>query len=202
MPGATDPDAERALDALLTPLAAPPIERTHHVLDLGCGAGRLTRVLAARAGRVTAFDADPEALRRAQERNADATNVAWVLGDGESVDGVPGESVDVAIARGALRRIPSVKAQLGYVEELGRVLRPGGWAAFALSTDPQGYEARQSRRGMLRALVGAEPEQGARRAATFVPLDALGATAAHAGLALERIEGAGTRDTLVLAVKR
>jgi hypothetical protein len=112
-----------------------------------------------------------------------------------SLEDLPPASVDVVVAPQAFRTLGRAKAQLGCVVEIARVLRIEGWAAFALSTDP--VPERQSRRGMFRALAGAEPE----RAAGFVPLDALGATAVQAGLRLERIEGANTRETLVLAVK-
>jgi hypothetical protein len=105
-------------------------------------------------------------------------------------------SADVVLAASAFRSLPTAKAQLGLLVEIARVLRVGGWAALALSTDPIGDE-RQSRRGIFRALAGAEPQ----RAAGFVPLDALGATAVRAGLRVERIEGANTRDTFVLAFK-
>ena len=105
-------------------------------------------------------------------------------------------SADVVVAPQAFRVLGGAKAQLAVVVEIGRVLRIDGWAAFALSTDPT-PDGRQSRRGMFRAIAGAEPQ----RAAGFVPLDALGATAVRAGLRLDRIEGANTRDTLVLARK-
>jgi hypothetical protein len=85
------------------------------------------------------------------------------------------------------------------------VLRPGGWAAFALSTDPTAEPppapapAGQSRRDMFRSLGGRTPAPPPRSA--WVPLDALGATAVQGGLTLERIEGANTAQTLVLATK-
>ena len=200
-PGRFFAHGERDLDGLLGTLEAPAITAEDDVLDLGCGVGRLTRAIAARAGRVTALDVSPEMLRRAQDLNPGLGNVTWVLGDGETLEPIGDGSIDVAVSHVVLQHIPSVKVQLGYVEELGRVLRPGGWAAFGLSTDPRVHEPRQSRRGMLRALVGAQP-QGTDQPewlGAFVPLDALGATAVQAGLTLERIEGANTQFTLVLA---
>jgi SAM-dependent methyltransferase len=195
---------ERDLDALLGTLGLA-VGEGDHVAELGCGVGRLTRPLARRAAHVTALDVSPEMLSRAQELNADLDRVEWVLGDGESLTGVESASQDAVVSHGVLEHIPSAKVQLGYVTEFARVLRPGGWAAFALSTDPHAHERRppdgpeQSRRGFLRALVGREPsgQDAAEWRGAFVPLDALGATAQQAGLLLERIEGSNTPTTLV-----
>ncbi len=53
-----------------------------HVVDLGCGDGRLTAELAARLprGSVTGIDADPNMIRFAREHQA-RDNVAFLLGD-------------------------------------------------------------------------------------------------------------------------
>ena len=197
---------ERDLDTLLTTLelAVRPEDR---VLDLGCGVGRLTRVLARRATHVTAVDVSPEMLARAQELNPALENVEGVLGDGESLAGVEDGSHDAVVSHVVLQHIPSVKVQLGYVEEFGRVLRPGGWAAFGLSTDPRVHERRpradRSRRGFLKALVGQAPsgQDAPEWLGSHVPLDALGAVAQQSGLELEHIEGSGTQFTLVRARK-
>ena len=206
---AADPDrfwrrGAEDLETLLATVEAPPIGSEDHVLDLGCGLGRLTRALAARAGRVTAVDVSAEMLERARELNPGLDHVTWLLGDGETLDGVADASVDVAVSHVVLQHIPSAKVQLGYVEELRRVLRPGGWAVFGVSTDPRIHEPRVDRRSALRSLVGATPKGRDRPEwlGAFVPLDALGATALQAGLDLPRIEGANTQFTIVLAEKR
>jgi ubiquinone/menaquinone biosynthesis C-methylase UbiE len=177
-------------------------------LDVGCGVGRLTRVLAERAAHVTGLDVSPEMLARAQEHHPQLGNVEWVLGDGESLAGIEDASVDAVVSHVVLQHIPSAKVQLGYVTEFARVLKPGGWAAFGLSTDPRVHQprqpaAQQSRRGFLKALVGREPggQDEAEWLGAFVPLDALGATAVQAGLELEQIEGANTQFTLVRATR-
>ena len=196
-------EGERDLDTLLSTLGVA-VRMDDHVVDLGCGIGRLTRVLAARAGHVTALDVSPAMLSRAQELNPGLANVTWLLGDGESLEGIPDGTVDAVVSHVVLQHIPSAKVQLGYVAEMGRVLRPGGWAAFGLSTDPRVHEARpSSRRDLFRALTGKRPggQDEPEWLGAFVPLDALGATAAQSGLALEQIEGANTQFTLVRAVR-
>jgi SAM-dependent methyltransferase len=203
---------EQEVDALLE-LLDLHLLKSDTVLELGCGVGRLTRVLAARTQHVTAVDVSPEMLALAQDHHDGLYNVEWVLGDGETLFGVEDASVDVVISHSVFTHIPSPKVQLGYVTEFGRVLRPGGWAAFTLSTDPGAHKAKppaapesthgSSRRGFLRALVGQAPtgKDKPEWVGSWVPLDALGATATQAGLFLERIEGSSTRRTLVRALR-
>jgi hypothetical protein len=168
---------ERDLDTLLTTLDVT-VRQGDLVLDLGCGVGRLTRVLAKRAAHVIALDVSPEMLRG-------------------------------AVSHVVFQHIPDAKITLGYVEELGRVLKPGAWAAFGLSTDPKVHqppppeERGTSRREMLRGLVGRQPRgtQAPEWLGSAVPLEALGAVATSAGLVLEDIDGSGTQFTLVRATR-
>ena len=201
-------EGERDLRTLLDTVGAT-VRQDDLILDLGCGLGRLTRVLARRAAHVIALDVSPEMLRRAQELNAQLNNVTWLLGDGETLTGVEDASVDGAVSHVVFQHIPDAKVTLGYVEELGRVLKPGAWAAFGLSTDPEVHEPRPpqrsgtSRRELLSGLTGRRPRgrSAPEWLGAAVPLDALGAVATAAGLDLEQIEGAGTRFTLVRATR-
>src|SRR3954451_4628644 len=138
------PDEERfwaggaeALDAMLRVVGAPAIEPTDTVLDLGCGLGRLTRVLAGRARHVVALDVSAEMLARAQELNAGLDNVEWVHGDGRTL---PDVRVDVAVSFVVLQHVPDPAISLGYVRELGRALNPRGWAVLHVSNDPSVHE--------------------------------------------------------------
>lgn len=201
-------DAARRLDALLATVGVA-VEPEQRVLHLGCRTGALTEVLAERAQEVVALDVSAAALDLAEERLMHLDNVTFVLSDGESLDAIEDADVDAAIVPELFRRLDGAKAQLAHVAELGRVLAPGGWAVIALSTDPAAEREaaapppapRQaaSRRDMLRLLRPPAPRPKGPPPGPFVPLDALGAVAVQAGLTLERIEGAGTRDTVALA---
>ena len=201
---------EEALDTLLGAVGAS-VGGDDVVVDLGCGIGRLTRVLAGRARHVHAIDVSGEMLDRARELNADLGNVEWVLGDGSTLDGVEDASCDVVISHAVLQHIPDPQVQLGYVAEFARVLKPGGWAAFGVSTDPGAHAAKppaapaagSSRRGFLKAIVGQAPtgKDQPEWLGSWVPLDALGAAAMNAGLLIERIEGSGTKSSLVRAIR-
>ncbi len=186
-----------ALDTLLGAVGET-VRPDDRVLELGCGGGRFTGELSARAASVIAFDPSPTAVERTDERHGATPNVEVVHGDGETLDGIVDGVVDLVVVHGLFRRVASAKAQLGYVVEAGRVLAPAGRAVLLLSTDPTPPEAPvASRRDLLRS-VARRPEPAP---APFVPLDALGAAAQQGGLTLDRIEGAGTRDTVALARK-
>lgn len=101
-----------------------------HVLDLACGYGQLSRVLAARGAAVTGIDLSSRLLGRAQEieadepagiryRCADATSTGWW--DTEPFDGV--------VCNMALMDIDDLDAALSTVVT---VLKPGGWFNFSL----------------------------------------------------------------------
>jgi len=187
-------DLDRVLD-----LTGMRVGGEETVLDLGCGVGRLTRGLAARARRVVALDVSNEMLERARTLNAHLANVEWVLGDGTDLAPLADDSLDGCVSHVVFQHISDPNVTLGYVRELGRVLRRGGWAALQLSTDPTVHRPRTGVAHRLRELVGRAP-RGQRDPAwlgSAVDFGALERTAAEAGLALERVAGAGTQHTLV-----
>jgi SAM-dependent methyltransferase len=114
---------------------------------------------------------------------------------------VPAAGADVVISNVVFQHIPDPRVTLGYVREMGRVLRPGGWAGFQVSNDPAVHRPR--RPGALRRLaarLGTAPRgrDDPRWLGSAVDLDELGAVAAEAGLASERVVGAGTQFCGVL----
>ena len=202
----SDPDLERFwasgeedLDMLLGKLDAS-IDPSDHVVEIGCGAGRMTRAIARRAERVTALDVAPRMLEIAREQNPGLENVQWLLGDGTTLAGVPDESADVCLSHIVLQHIPDPQITLGYVREMGRVLRPGGRALFQVSNLHELHQRPfHGPRRRWAAVRGRWP-RGQRAAAwlgSAVDLDELRAVAAEAGMAVEHIEGEGTPLCLV-----
>ena len=158
------------------------------VVEVGCGIGRITRALARRCERVVAVDVSAEMLDRARAENPGLDNVEWLHGDGESLAGVGDASADGVFSHVVFQHIPDPAVTLGYVAEMGRVLRPGGWAAFQVSTDPAVH-------------ARAEGEDPAWRGSA-VDLDELRARAEAASLAVEHTFGEGTQFCLVLLSRR
>jgi ubiquinone/menaquinone biosynthesis C-methylase UbiE len=93
------------------------------VLEIGCGIGRITRALAGRCAEVIALDISDEMLRRARELNPQLENVRWVQGNGETLAGIESETIDACMSVVVLQHVPDPEITLGYVRELGRVLR-------------------------------------------------------------------------------
>lgn len=198
-------DGEADLVTLLE-LAGVSIGPEDTVLDVGCGLGRLTRAIAARAGQVVALDLSAEMLRRARELNAHLPALRWVLGDGTSLAPLPDASVDAVVSHVVFQHIPDPQITLGYVSEIGRVLRPGGWAAFQVSDDPRVHRPRPARR--LRSLAARAVRRHPRGQAdpawlgSAVDLGALERTAERAGMAVERVSGTGTQYCVVALRRR
>jgi SAM-dependent methyltransferase len=192
---------EDGLDTLLG-ATGMAVTSTDAIVDIGCGVGRITRPLAARAREVWAVEVSREMLDLARSHNGHLTNVRWLLGDGESLAGIDDGSVDGCVSFVVFQHIPSPDVVLSYVREMGRVLRPGGWAAFQISNDPSVHRrpgALVRARTALRSMRRHRPAGQAHPAwlGTSIDLDRLRQTAAGAGLVLEKVVGAETQYCLV-----
>ncbi len=100
------------------------------LLEIGAGAGRMTHRFADLYGRVIALDVSDEMLLLGHSILADVDNVEWVLGSGADLAVIPNRSVDDVFSYITLQHVPSTAAVLRYLEEAGRVLRPGGQGAL------------------------------------------------------------------------
>jgi SAM-dependent methyltransferase len=187
-------DLDRLLDAVDVSLGPDD-----HVVEIGCGVGRLTRVIAERAASVKALDVSSEMLTIAQNENAGLTNVDWIQGDGTSLAGIADGTADAVVSHVVFQHIPDPQITLGYIREVGRVLRPGGVAALHVSNDKQVHEWRASLGGRLRALVGRAPKGQTHEAWTgsAVELDDVRAAAADGRMSVERVVGEGTQYMVV-----
>jgi SAM-dependent methyltransferase len=185
---------EEGLDQLLAIFGAR-IQRSDVVVDVGCGVGRFTRALAARASKVMAIDISEEMLAQAQELNAHLDNVEWVLGDGKSLAGIPDGVADACISHVVFQHIPDPEITLGYIEEIGRVLKPKGWALIQVSNDPDVHRRRRSITQRLRSLTGRAPKGQEHPAwlGSAVDIGDVRAATDRGGMDLERVWGAGTQ---------
>jgi arsenite methyltransferase len=113
------------------PIALPVIEKMRlapadNVLDVGCGAGWLSRRIAARVpdGRVVGVDISNEMVRRARRASADHANLLFAAG---SVEEIPWQAnfFSHAISVESAYYWPDPAAGL---REISRVLREGGSA--------------------------------------------------------------------------
>jgi SAM-dependent methyltransferase len=199
-------NGERALEGMLGLLGAE-LRAGDEVVEIGCGAGRQTRALAARAASVRALDISERMLELARRINGDLDNVAWIRGDGATLTGVADASADACLSYVVFQHIPDPAVTLDYVREMGRVLRPGGWAAFQISNDARVHRRRGGRgrlRTRLAALAGRGPKGQEHPAwlGSAIDLDALRGVADGAGMDVERVAGAWTQFCFVLLRRR
>lgn len=103
-----------------------------HVLDLGCGFGRLLEALAREAGHVVGIDVSERMVAAARARCADLSNVHVIHGSGSDLQPLPDESIDTALAVDVFPYIVAGGSALttAVTAELGRVLKTGGTLAI------------------------------------------------------------------------
>lgn len=179
---------------------------TAEVVEIGCGPGRITRALAARAATVRAFDVSPRMLALAREHNPHLDNVEWIQGDGRTLAPIADGSADVCQSHVVFQHLPDPEITLGYVREVGRVLRAGGWAGLMVSDLPAMHRRRGGLRGAVRDLV----RSGHRRPRNMghpawlgsaVRVEDVGNAGQEAGMKVERVVGAGTQYCMILLRK-
>ena len=100
------------------------------MLELGCGAGRMTHSFARRYQRVYAFDLSQEMLRRARQIHKQRSNILWLRGNGVDLSCMASGSVDFVFSYLVLQHFPDEALAFHYVQEFLRVLRPSGVFLF------------------------------------------------------------------------
>ncbi|MGI8990371.1 MAG: methyltransferase domain-containing protein [Bryobacteraceae bacterium] len=105
------------------------------VLEIGCGAGRVTRALSELFGDVYGVDISSEMILQAKSGLADRSNIHLFQNNGTDL-GVLGDiEVDFAFSSIVFQHIPSRAVIENYVGEVNRVLRPGGLFKFQVQGD-------------------------------------------------------------------
>lgn len=180
-----------AMHSLLRHRAKAPVE-FRHVLDFGCGAGRLTLAWSHRAQMATGVDIAATMVERARQLTANRSNVRFHQSPHPDLRGFPDGTFDLVTSLICLQHMPWELAR-GYVREFGRVCEPGGWVVFQL---PAARKARTNTASIRRKLVDALPcglaakyrrwrhGAGAVFDMHFTPRDAVEAEAARCGLVL------------------
>jgi SAM-dependent methyltransferase len=147
------------------------------VLEIGCGAGRITRALANVFGEVHAVDISGEMIERAREALLDRPNAHVYHNNGMDLTPLPDIPYDFAFSLYVFQHIPSYEIIESYIAEVSRLLRPGALFKFQAQGSP---------------LVEVNPEE----TWVGVPISLERATqiAAHQGFELRYSTGAGTEE--------
>lgn len=114
----------RSLVDLLTQI---PVDSPDDVVDLGCGPGNSTSVLAARwpGARMVGIDSSPEMIERARRELPSASFDVADLQDWLR----RGQQVDVLFTHATLQWVPG---HLSLLPDLVAAVRPGGWLAIGV----------------------------------------------------------------------
>jgi len=105
------------------------------VLEIGCGAGRVTRALAKLFGEVHAVDVSGEMVRQAAEALRGYPKAFVYQNNGKDLSTVPDREFDFAFSSIVFQHIPSREIIENYVREVGRLLRPGALFKFQVQGD-------------------------------------------------------------------
>jgi len=110
-------------------------ERDMRVLEIGCGAGRVTRALAKLFGEVHGVDVSGEMIRQAKLALQDRPNAFVYQNNGQDLAVVPPLEFDFAFSSIVFQHIPSRDIIENYVHEVQRLLRPGALFKFQVQGD-------------------------------------------------------------------
>lgn len=105
------------------------------VLEIGCGAGRVTRALAGLFGEVHAVDVSGEMVAQATRAVAPFPGAHIYQNNGMDLSVIPGGDFDFAFSTIVFQHIPSREVIESYVREVARLLRPGALFKFQVQGD-------------------------------------------------------------------
>lgn len=196
-----DPDLERFFATGRTiveeALTGSPVQPGNGLaVEIGSGLGRVCLALAERFTNVVGVDISPEMVERARELVPDE-RVSFVVGSGSSLQPVADGSADCVVSFTVFQHIPSMPVIEGYIEDAGRILRPGGLLAFQWNNTP-GARRWAMKRQALAVLqrTGLHRERYKRHAPEFlgsrVPLGRIEAALARGGMELRKTKGLDT----------
>lgn len=106
------------------------------VLEIGCGAGRMTRALAEAFGEVYAADISGEMIAQARKELADLPNIHLFQNDGADLSPLGDVRIDFAFSYLVFQHILSREVVQSYVREVHRLLVPQGLFKFQVNGLP------------------------------------------------------------------
>ena len=157
------------------------------MVELGCGAGRMTPNFGRRYGRILALDLSAEMLQRARQIHAAQQNILWLRVGGTDLGCLRSGSVDFLFSYLVLQHLPDEKLVFGYIREFLRVLRPGGAFLFQFNGSDKPTMNLRGRLawGVVDTLWSAQLRSFSRTMANIFGLDPAAAGKSWRGAAIE-----------------
>lgn len=172
------------------------------MLEIGCGIGRMTHAFASRFKTVVAIDISSEMIAQAQQQLASLPNVQLFVCNGTDLHDFPDESFDFVFSYITFQHIPDSQITLGYIHEIGRVLKKGGISYFQVNTKRRPF-ARLRRNLRLRAriqrLQGKGDYVSPAWSGSSLSVNMLYKAVRESGMQMLHLTGEGTQYTWVLA---
>ena len=110
--------------------------KSMRVLEIGCGAGRITRALSRVFGEVHAVDISAKMIDRAKELLGRIPNVFLYQNNGMDLSVVPAGGFDFIYSFIVFQHIPEKEVVESYVREAHRLLKPGRLFKFQVQGCP------------------------------------------------------------------
>jgi len=115
--------------------------RAEIAIDIGCGNGRHTELLAAIADRAIGLDVSRGVLGEARDRQRRHGFAAELVQADASILPFHNDGVDLAVYVAALHHLPSREARIASLDELARALEPGAEALLSVwSTEHDAFD--------------------------------------------------------------
>jgi ubiquinone/menaquinone biosynthesis C-methylase UbiE len=130
------------------------IKKGMKVLEYGCGTGMFSRRLAETGATFFSIDISPELIQEAKKQPH--PQVTFSVGDIESLN-FPNESFDAVIGSSVLHHVDVPRT----LAETFRVLKPGGWIAFAEPNMMNPQIALQKNIPYIKRKMGDSPDETA-----------------------------------------
>jgi len=156
------------------------------MVELGCGAGRMTPSFARRYDGVLALDLSFEMLQRAREIHSQTKNILWLHVGGADLACLASDSANFLFSYLVLQHLPSEQLVFSYVREMLRALRPGGAFLFQFNGSQKPTMNLRGRLawGMVDALWSAQLFSLSRKTASLLGLDPAAAGKSWRGAAI------------------
>jgi ubiquinone/menaquinone biosynthesis C-methylase UbiE len=157
-------------------------------IDVGCGTGRWSMLVAPRVAHLHLLDVSPDALAVARDNLNDAPNVSFHLSSVADIP-LPAQSLDFAFSLGVLHHVPDTQKA---IREIADKMKPGApfliYLYYAFDNRPPWYRALWAMSNAVRMVVSRLPHPLRKAvsetiaALVYWPLARLSALVARLGL--------------------